>query len=133
MYIFVIEFCCSYSNRCDLGWGYLTHRVTLLIDHYHVITLYWQKGASPVSQSQWPSNLAGLWVRVKGSHLLFQVTCRSSDHVLFEKRHVSTNARSQNSAGDIKQRKKCQIKSFFCYLKDINIWFTLIYTTLKIS
>ena len=91
--------------RCDLSWVDHSHWVTWLI--YHVITLYSQKGASPFSQRQWSSNLVELWVRVKGSHLLLQVTCRSSDHVLFQKRH--------------------------CYLNDINIWFTSIYTTLKIS
>ena len=123
MCIFVIEFCCSYYKLCDLGWGYLTHQVTWLINHmitwyakkkalsppslgewppilarcdlsrvyhnhrvtwliYDVITLYLQKGASPISQRQWPLNLVGLWVRVKGPHLLFQVTCWSSYYVL---------------------------------------------------
>ena len=38
IYIFVIETCCSYYNLCDLGWGYLTHHVTWLIDP--VITWY---------------------------------------------------------------------------------------------
>ena len=54
--------------------------------------------------------------RVKGPHLLFQVTCRSSDHMLFEKRHAFINARSQNSAGDIKQ-KNSQIKIFLLLFK----------------
>ena len=45
--------------------------------------------------------------------LLFQVTYRSSDHVLFEKLHVSTNARPQDSAGNIKQRKTHKSKAFF--------------------
>ena len=96
--------------RCDLSRVYHNHRVTWLI--YAVITLYLQKGASPISQRQWPLNLVGLWVRVKGPHLLFQVTFRSNDHVLFEKRNVSTNARSQNSAGDIKHRKPHKSKAF---------------------
>ena len=52
-----------------------------------------QKGASPISQHQLPLNLVGLWIKVKEPHLLFQVTCRSSYHVLFEKPHVFTNAR----------------------------------------
>ena len=77
--------------RCGLSWVDHSHRVTWLV--YHVITLYSQKGASPVLQRQRPLSLVGLWVRVKESHLLFQVTCRSSDHVLLEKRNVSTNAR----------------------------------------
>ena len=51
-------------------------------------------------------------VRVKESQLLTEVTCRSSDHLLFEKRHVSTNARPQNSAGDIKYRKLTNQKLF---------------------
>ena len=93
----------SILARCDLSWVDRNHVVTWLI--YHVITLYSQKGGSPVSQHQWPSNLVGLWVRVKGPHLLFQVTRRSSNHVLFEKLHVSTNARPQNSTEYIKYRK----------------------------
>ena len=138
IYIFVIEFCCSYKplwfrlrvshppshvihwscdhvilkkalsppslgqwlpilSMCDLSWVEHDHRVTWLI--YHMITLCSQKGASSTLQRQWPPNIVGLWVMVKGPHLIFQVTCRSSDHVLFEKRHLSTNARPQNSAG----------------------------------
>ena len=46
-----------------------------------------------------------------GSHLLFQVTCISSDHVLFEKREVPTNARPYNSAGDMKHRKTHKLKA----------------------
>ena len=109
--------------NCDLNWVGHNHPVTWLI--YHVITLYLQNRTSPVSQRQWPSSLVGLWVRVKESYLLFQVTCRSSDRVLFEKRHVSTNGREQNSAGDIKHRKT--------YSKDVNIWLISIYPTLKTS
>ena len=99
--------------RCDLNWVDRNHRVTWLI--YHVIMLYSQKGASPVSQRQWQLRLVGLWVRVKNLliHLLFQVTCRSSDHVHFEKRHVSTNGRPYNSAGDIKHKKTHKSKAFF--------------------
>ena len=147
----------AYCNLCDLGRGYLTHRVTWLIEHmitwfflkalslplpgqwlpilanfdlnwvghnhpvtwliYHVITLYSQKGASSVPQRQWPSNLVGLWVRVKGPHLLFQVTCRSSDCMLFEKRPVSANASPQNSGGDIKHRKTDKLNVFFVIQK----------------
>ena len=118
-------------SKCHLSWVEHNHRVTWTI--YHVITLYSQKGASPVSQRQWQPDLVGLWDRVKGHHLFFQVTCRSSDHVLFEKHHVSTNSRPQNSAGDMEKWKNPQIKSLFCYSKDINIWFTSIYATLKIS
>ena len=92
------------------------HRVTWLI--YHVITLYWQKCLSPVSQRQWSLNLVGLWARAKRPNLLYQVTCRSSDHVLFEKLLVSPNARPQTSVGYIKQ-KNTKMKRFFCYLKDI--------------
>ena len=88
---------------CDLSWVDHNHRVTWLI--YHVITLYSQKWASPVSQRRWPSNLVGLWVRVKKPHLLFKVNCRLSNRVFFEKRHVSINAGLQNSAADIKHRK----------------------------
>ena len=50
---------------------------------------------------------------MKGSHLPFQVNCRSSDKVLFEKRHVSTKAMPKNSAGDIKHRKTHKPKDFF--------------------
>ena len=101
--------------RCDLSWIGHSHRVTCLI--YYMIMVYLQKGASPVSQCQWPLNLAGLWVRVKRPHLLFQVTWRSSDHVLFEKCHASTNARPQNSAGDINHRKTHKSKAFFVIQK----------------
>ena len=101
--------------RCDLSLVGHNHRVTWLI--YHVITLYSQKGASPVLQRQWPLKLVRLWVRVKEPHWLFQVTCRSSYHVLFEKRHVSTNVRPQSSAGDIKHRKTHTSKAFFVIQK----------------
>ena len=97
--------------RCDLRWSQPSSLI------YHVITLYSQKGASPVSQCQWPSNLVGLWVRVKGPHLLFQVTCQSCDHEPFETRHVSTNARPKKSAGDIKHRKTHKSKAFFVIQK----------------
>ena len=46
---------------------------------------------------------------------------QSSDCMLFEKRHVSTNPGLQNSAGVIKHRKTYKSKAFFCYSKDINI------------
>ena len=100
---------------CDLSWLDHNHRVKWPV--YHVITLYPQKGASSVSQCQWTSNLVGVWVRVKERHLLFQVNCRSSDHVLFEKRHVSTNAWLQNSVGDIKHKKTHKSKTFFVIQK----------------
>ena len=129
-----------------MGWEYLTHQVTWLIDHvimwytkkalsppsleqwpptlakldlswvdhnhrllwfiYHVITLYSQKVAPPVSQRQWPLNLVG-----------FRVTCQSSNHLLFENRPVSPNARQQNSSGDIKHRKSHKSKVFFVIQK----------------
>ena len=78
-------------GRYDLSWVDCNHRVTWLI--YHVIMLYLQKGVSPVLQCPWQFKLIGSWVRVNGTHLLFQVTCQSSYHVHFEKHHVSTNAR----------------------------------------
>ena len=102
--------------RSDLSRVNDNHRVTWLI--YHVITLYWQKCLSPVSQRQWSLNLVGLWARAKRPNLLYQVTCRSSDHVLFEKLLVSPNARPQTSVGYIKQ-KNTKMKRFFRYLKDI--------------
>ena len=111
--------------RYDLNWVDHNHRVTWLI--YDVITLYPHIVASPVSQSQWPSNLVGLWVRVKRPHLLFQVTCRSLDRVLFENHHVATNARPQNSDGDTKHTHRS--KAFFLFLKysyDI-LWYDLIH------
>ena len=116
--------------RWALIWVDHNHRVTWLI--CHVITLYSQKGASPmtISQRQWPLNLVELWVRKKGPHLLFQITCRSSDQVLFEKRHVSTNARPQVSQLEISNIEKFTNQKLFLYSKVINIWFTLIYTTL---
>ena len=98
--------------RCDSSWVDHNHRVAWLI--YHVILSYSQKGASPVSQHQWPLNLVGLWVKVKGSHILSQVTYRSSDHVLFEKRHVSTNARLVQNSAEGKNHKS---KAFFVIQK----------------
>ena len=113
--------------RCDLSWVEPNHRVKWLI--YHVIKSYSQK-ASPVSQRQWPKILVGLWVRVKGPHRHFQVTCRSRDHVLFEKRHESTNARPQNSAGNIKYRKTLITIAFFLfkiYLSCLGKYFSLLF------
>ena len=49
----------------------------------------------------------------KGAPSNLSITCQSSDHVLFEKRHVFTNAKSQNSAADIKHRKTHKSKAFF--------------------
>ena len=98
--------------KYDLSWVDHKHRVTWLI--YHVITLYSQKGASPVSQRQWPLNLIGLWVRVKRPHLLFQVTCRSSDHALFEKRPLTQGHRTQLEISNI---ENSQIKIFFFLFK----------------
>ena len=69
------------------------------------------------SFDQWPLNLVGLWVRMKEPHLLFQVTCRASDHVIFERHHVSTNARPHNSGGDMKYRKIHESKDFFVIQK----------------
>ena len=66
------------------------------------------------------------------THLLFQITCRSSDHVLFEKRHVSTNARPQDSAAYIKHRKTHKSKACFIIQKYLNFIHTDIHT-LKIS
>ena len=91
--------------------------------------LYSQKGASPVSRRQLPFNLVGLWVRVNGSHLLFQVTFQSSDHVLFEKSHVSTNARPQNLGWDIKYRKIHKPKAVFIIQKILTFdshWYALL-------
>ena len=115
---------------CDLSW--LDHNHWVKWPIYHVITLYSQKGASPVSQRQWPSNIVVLGVRVKEPHQLFHVNYRLSDRELFEKRHISTNAGLQNSAKDIKHRKTYKSKAFFCYSKDINIWFISTYTTISI-
>ena len=98
---------------CDLSWIDHNHWVKRPI--YHVITLSSQKGASPVSQRQWPSNLVGLWVRVKEPHVLFKVNCQSSDRVLFQKRHVSNNVGLQNSVGYIKHRKTYRSKSFLLF------------------
>ena len=98
----------------ELSWTQLSRsHVTDL--SCHVITLYSYKGASPISQRQQPPNLVGVWISVKGPHLLFQITCRWSDHIVFEKRHVSTNARPQTSAGDIKHGKTHKSKVFLLF------------------
>ena len=97
------------------SWVDHNHWITWLI--YHVITLYSQKGVSPVLQRQWPSNLVVFWIKMKGPHLLFQVTGQSSDHMFCEKRLVSTNAGPQNSAGDINHRKTHKSKAFFVVQK----------------
>ena len=99
---------------CGLRWVDHNHRVTWPI--YHVITLYSQKEASPVSQRQWPSNLVGLWVRVKEPHLLFQVNCRSSDRVLFEKHLISTIAGLQTQL-EISNIEKPTIQKLFLLFK----------------
>ena len=101
--------------KCDLSWVDHKHRVRCLI--YRLTTLYSKEGVSPVSQRQWSFNLVGLWVRVKGSHQFYQVIRRSSHHVFFDKRHVSNNARPQNSTGGIKHRKNCKPKAFFVIQK----------------
>ena len=106
--------------RWDLSWVQPNHRVTWLI--YHAITLYSLKGTSPVSELQWPLRLVGLWVKVKWPHQLFQVTCWSSNHVIFEKRDVSTNARRHNLAGDIKHRKTQKSKTFFVTQKVLTFY-----------
>ena len=116
--------------RCDTCWVDHNHWVTWLT--YYVIALYSQKGVSSILQHQWPLNLVMLWVRVKGPHLLFQVTCQSSDYVLIKKCHVSTKARPQNSAGDVKHRKVTNQKLLSLF-KRYWIWFTLAYIILKIS
>ena len=90
--------------KFDLSWVDHNQQLPWLIDH--VVTLYSQKVAPPVSQRQWSLNLVG-----------FRVTCQSSDHLLFENRPVSPNARQQNSSGDIKHRKSHKSKVFFCYPK----------------
>ena len=54
-------------------------------------------------------------------HLIFKVTCQLSDHVLFEKRHASTNAKPQNSAGDVKRRKTQKSKVFFVVQKILTL------------
>ena len=45
-------------NLCDLGWGYLTHRVTWLIDH--LITWYSKKVLSPPPLTMATWNLVNL-------------------------------------------------------------------------
>ena len=101
--------------RRDLSWIEHKHRVTWLI--YYVLTLYSQKSTSPVSQRQWPLNSVGLWVRVKGPHLLFQVTGRSSDHLPFEKRHVSPNARILRTQLEISNIEKLTSQKPFLLFK----------------
>ena len=56
IYIFAIESCCSYYILCDLGGGYLIHRVTLHIDN--VIPWHGEKVLSSSSLGQWPPVLA---------------------------------------------------------------------------
>ena len=53
----------------------------------------------------------------EGSHLLFQVTCRSRDHVPLEKHHAFTSTRPQNSAGDTKHRITHKSKAFYVIQK----------------
>ena len=105
-------------TTCYLTRDDNNHPVTWLI--YHAVPLYSQKCASPVSQRQWPLNFVGLWVRVKRPHLLFQVTCRSSDQVLFEKRHVTINARPQNL--DISKHRKTHKSKLFLLFKRYLNW-----------
>ena len=102
-------------SKVWLSWIDRNHRVTWLV--YHVITVYLHKGASLVSQRQWQLKLVGLWVRVKRPHLLFQVTYRSSDHVHFEKHHLSTNASHWTQLEMSNYRKTHKSKAFFVIQK----------------
>ena len=74
-----------------LSWPQPSSDVTHLLCHYVIFA----KSLFLVSQRQYPLDLVRLWVIVKGQQVLLQVPCRSSGHVLFEKRHVSTNSRPQ--------------------------------------
>ena len=51
----------------------------------------------------------------KGAPPALSGNLRSSDHMLFEKRHVSANTRPQNSAGDIKDKKTHKSKAFLLF------------------
>ena len=88
IYIFVIEFCCSYYNLCDLGWEYLTHRVTWLIDHG--IMSYAKKALYSPLLGQWQPILAWCdlsWV--DRNHRVMRLLW-STDHVIFTKKCISS-------------------------------------------
>ena len=100
--------------RRDLSRVNDNHRVTWLI--YHVITLYSQKCLSPVSQWQWSLNLVGLWARAKRPNLLYQVTCRSSDHVLL-RNFLYPLTQGHRPQLDISNKKTPKWKDFFVIWK----------------
>ena len=116
--------------RCDLSWVDRNHRVTWLI--YHVITSYLQKGAFPVSQRQWQLNLVGLWFYVKGPHLLFKWLV---DQVIacILRNAMYPLTQGYRTQGEISNIEKLTNQKLSLNSKNINIWFTSIYTTLKIS
>ena len=105
----------SILARCDLSQVDHNHRVTWLI--YHVIMLHSKKCVSPVSQRQWSLNLVGLWVRVKRPRLLFQVTCRSSDHMLLRNVIYPLTQGHQTQLNVSKPRKTHKSKAFFVIQK----------------
>ena len=84
-YFFIVEFCYSYLNFCDIGWGDLTHQVKWLIDH--MILWFLKKAIPSLPLGQQPSILAELWV--KRFNLQSHVTHESGDHVVFEKYYMS--------------------------------------------
>ena len=95
--------------RCDISWPQpSSHMNHLSCDHAILAKMCTSSFTAPMT-----TKLG----RVERPHLLFQVTCRSSDHVLFGKRHGSTNKKLQNAAGDIKHRKTHKSKTFFVIQK----------------
>ena len=63
----------------------------------------------------------------KGPYLHFQLTCRTRDHVLFEKTHEFTDARPQNSAGDTKHRYLTNQKLFLLFKRILSWIYITIY------
>ena len=128
------EICKKSSNFSKVWLTFIWPQPSSHVTHLSCNHVLFVKRWSPVSQRQWPFNFVVLRVKVKGHHLLIQVTCWKSDCVIFEKRHLSTNARPQHSAGDIKNRKTHKPKNFFIIQKNLTFdsnWYTPLYRYLN--
>ena len=75
-------------NLCDLGCGYLTHRVTWLIDHE--ITWYAKKSFISTFARTMATNFSKVWLKLSWPQPSSHVTHLSCDHVIFAKRCSSS-------------------------------------------
>ena len=90
-YIFVIEFCCSFYNLWDLGWMYVTHQVTWLIDH--VITWFFKKTLISTFARIIAINFIKVWLKLSWKKPSRNLTHLSCGHFIFSKRCISSFTR----------------------------------------